>query len=369
MAAYQGRAGVVGGGIGGLTAAIALRAAGWDVTVYERAAKFTEVGAVMALSSNALAALDAIGVGASIRAAAVRDRPGGVRNQHGRDLATGRINDLTGGDDLVLLHRADLVAALADALPWHCLRPGTTVTRVDSSGEIEIAGSGTTRYDLVVAADGVHSAIRGRLWPEADPVRRTGITVWRWIVDTPPAEFAGAVLGERAEIGILPMAGDRTYMYAGARSGIEDLAHFADWAAPVPALVALADPDRVVKEELLEIRVPKTLARGRVVLIGDAAHAMRPTLGQGASLAIEDAVTLAAYAPDLAGYSTARRRRVRTISWLSRRGSLVTEPGSKILAAVRDTVTGLMPNRLVIWAARTAMRVLITKWRPPLALR
>ncbi|MBU3065448.1 FAD-dependent monooxygenase [Nocardia sp. NEAU-G5] len=364
MAENMRRAGIVGGGIGGLTAAIALRAAGWEVAVYERATEFTEVGAGVMLTSNALAALDLIGVGKPIRAHAIADHTGGVRSRRGRELMLGRVSDVFGGDDVVVVHRAELIAVLVDALPSQCLRPGSRVIRVDASGDIETA-EGTTQFDLVVAADGIHSLIRRQVWPEAGAVRHSGITGWRWIVDAPPPEWVGMVVGYRAEFTIMPMAGNRISNYAGTHPSVDSLDHFKDWPEPVPAMVAAADPQRVLENELLEIRVPKSLARGRVALIGDAAHGMHPTLGQGAAMTIEDAVTLAAYAPDLAAYSKARRRRVALIGWLSGRATLVTEPTSRFVAAARDAAVALVPHRLALRAGKLGAKLLITRWRPP----
>ncbi|MEV5839140.1 FAD-dependent monooxygenase [Nocardia sp. NPDC052112] len=357
-------AGIVGGGIGGLTAAIALRAAGWEVTVYEQAAEFTEVDAGVMLTANVLAGLDLIGVGEPIRAEAMADHIGGLRNRRGRELVLGRVRDVLGGDDLVVVHRADLIAVLVGALPSECLRPGSRVIRVDASGDIETA-EGTVQFDLVVAADGIHSLTRRHVWPELRGVRHTGITGWRWIVDAPPPDWVGLVFGHRAEFGILPMTGNRIYAFAGTHTGIDGLDHFKNWPHPVPDMVAAADPQRVLENELLDIRVPKSLARGRVALIGDAAHGMHPTLGQGAGMTIEDAVTLAAYAPDLAAYSRARRRRVALISWLSGHATLVSEPKSRFVDAVRDAIACLVPNRLAIPAGKLGTKLLITGWRPP----
>src|SRR6188508_619251 len=106
------RAGIVGGGIGGLTAAIALRKAGWDVTVYERAPEFGEVGAGLVLLPNALAALDEIGVGDEVRANSHPYGLGGIRNLRGRTLMSRRTG---GGGDPVIVHRADLIDVLARA--------------------------------------------------------------------------------------------------------------------------------------------------------------------------------------------------------------------------------------------------------------
>nr|WP_322000822.1 FAD-dependent monooxygenase [Rhodococcus qingshengii] len=317
-------AGIVGGGIGGLTAAIALRKAGWDVTVYERASEFTEVGAAVVLFPNALAALDEIGVGEQVRANSLPYSSGAIRNLRGQNLVTRKIGDLAGGRDLVTIHRADLIDVLVRAIPAECLRTGTRVTGVGCGdhgrGEIVTDGD-TARYDLVVAADGVHSVVRQQIWAGEGTVERTGVSAWRWIVDGPPPDFVGQVWGIRGEFGILPLAGNRTYAFAGAQRG-ESLAHFADWPEPVSKLVANADPARIIENELLEIRTPKLLTRGKVALIGDAAHAMRPHLGLGAALAIEDAVT-------------------------------------RLLAAVRDVVVRLTPDILAL-----SVFGVINRWRP-----
>ncbi|MBL1078500.1 FAD-dependent monooxygenase [Nocardia sp. 2] len=357
-----GRAGVVGGGIGGLATTIALRAAGWDVTVYERSPVFTEVGAGITLAANALTALDVLGLGDTVRAAAIPDRPGFARNHRGRVLIDGQVSDFVGG--LVTLHRADLIEILAAAVPEQCVRSGTRVTAVHADGVIE-TDSGTERFDLVVGADGVHSVVREQLWPGESPVRRTGITAWRWVLDTPAPAPVGVIMGRYAEAGVIPMSGGRTYVFAAAHPGFATLDHFADWPDPLPQLIAATDPARIVTDEILEIAVPQQLWKDRVVLVGDAAHAMRPTLGQGAGMALEDAVTLAACAPDPARYSATRRRRVATMSALSHHGTRMTSPGSATAAALRDAIMLATPNALLIRMFRAANRRALRGWQPP----
>ncbi|MQY23278.1 FAD-dependent oxidoreductase [Nocardia macrotermitis] len=357
-----GRAGIVGGGIAGLGAAIALRAAGWDVTLYERSPEFTEVGAGITLAANALAALDALGVGDAVRAMGVADRRALARNQDGRVLIDAHISDFVGG--LVTVHRADLIAILAAAAPGECVRTGARVVRVDADGTVETE-TGAVQYDLVVAADGVNSVVRRVLWPGASLVRRTGITAWRWVLDVPAPDPVGVVLGRHGECGVVPMAGGRTYVFASARKGITSLDHFTNWPDPVPELIAATDRSRVVVDELVEIRVPRRLWCGHVVLVGDAGHAMRPTLGQGAGMALEDVVTLAAHATDLRIYQDARRRRVSAVSVVSRYGMRVTSPGSTTLAAVRDAALVATPNTLSVRMFRSVSTRALGNWQPP----
>lgn len=362
MAEGKGRAGVVGGGIGGLAAAIALRAAGWDVTVYERASQFTEVGAGITLAANALKALDLLGVGDAVRAGAVADRRAFARNQRGRVLVDARISDFTGG--LVAVHRADLIAILAAAVPAECVRTGTRVVAVHADGRIE-TDSDSDRYDLIVGADGVNSVVRTQLWPQSGPVHRTGITAWRWVLDTPAPDPVGVIMGRRGEAGVVPITGDRTYVFTAGLPGIDDLDYFTDWPDPLPKLIAATDRSAVVTDELLEIDVPRQLWNDRAVLVGDAAHAMRPTLGQGAGMALEDAVTLAACAPDLARYSTARRSRVARMSFLSKHGTRMTSPGSATLAALRDAAFLAIPNKVSVAMFRSNSRRTLEGWKPP----
>ncbi|MGW0246626.1 FAD-dependent monooxygenase [Nocardia goodfellowii] len=362
MSEGPGRAGIVGGGIAGLGAAIALRAKGWDVTVYERAERFAEVGAGVFLSVNALRALDVLGLGAAVRTHAIADSPCVVRNPRGRVLLHARIEDFVGG--LVPMHRADLLALLVAAVPAECVRLGTRVLGADAAGWVETA-SERARYDLVVAADGVHSRVREQLWPGFGAVRRSGVMSWRWVLDAGVAEEPGFVWGRAAESGLVPMVDGRSILYAAARTKGGGLEQFSGWPAPIPALLAAAGPERAVRNELVDIAVPRRLWRGRVALVGDAGHAMLPTLGQGACQALEDAVMLAECAPDLARYSSVRRRRVAVLSSLARQAMSLTGPASPVLAALRDAALVAAPDALTRKLLHFTNSRVIAGWRPP----
>lgn len=352
----MGRAAVVGGGVAGLSAAIGLGRAGWDVVLFERADAFGDVGAGITLWPNALAALDHLGVGTQVRRRAITARSGQVRARDGRTLVDAQLTQVTGPEsDVVAMHRADLIDVLASAVPG-TVRVGEQVTDVHPDGRVS-TGRGVSTFDLVVAADGVHSTIRRTWWPDDGRPRDTGIRVWRWIVDRAPGEFVGTIWAQRAEFGVVPLPGDRTYVFAAA-SGDGDLGEFALWPEPVAALVAEATD--VIEHRLLDLAVPKSLVHGRIALAGDAAHTLRPHLGQGAGLAIEDAVVLAARAPDLDSYSRVRRRRVRVVAAAARAASSLLMPPGSTTTALRDAVVRKLPDRLVL-APLTA----INRWRPP----
>ncbi|TDC74620.1 FAD-dependent monooxygenase [Streptomyces hainanensis] len=372
------RAVVVGGGIGGLAAAVALRRRGWRVEVLERAERFAEIGAGISLWPNALRALDRLGLASRLRALGAVERGGGMRDRAGRWLSRTDNAEIERrfGWPLLVLHRADLLGALADALPADVLRPGCPVheVRQDGAGVTVAHGAGTSRADLVVAADGLRSAVRARWWPGAAAPRYAGHTAWRMVTDplpAPPTEGA-ATWGRGERFGYTALPGGRVYCFAaatvpegtpeaeaggaGSRGEHAELRRrFGDWPDPIPDLLARVPPERVLRHDVYELPPLASFANGRIALLGDAAHAMTPNLGQGACQAIEDAVVLAdrlAAEADvdqaLAGYDRLRRPRtqaiVRRSARLGRVGQLAWPPA--VLA--RDVAARLTPAALTL---------------------
>ncbi|MEV6280270.1 FAD-dependent oxidoreductase [Nocardia sp. NPDC051832] len=352
------RAGIVGGGVGGLATAIALRQAGWQVTVFEQAPEFGRAGAGIVLPANGIAALDALGLGERIREHQVPDRSSQIRTSTGRTLMNFQLSDAMGYQGMILLARSDLIALLVDALPSECIHTDATVRAVRENGVVE-TDSRTAEFDLVVAADGAHSVARQQLWPDVS-LRHTGVTAWRWIVEGLSTDYAGMVWGPGGDVGIYPMPRNRTMVWAAGRPGVDDLDYYADWLDPVPELIAAAD--RIVRNDVVYLPVPRSLVRGRVALVGDAAHAMVPYNGQGTSVALEDAVTLAACAPNLAAYTAARRPRAQYMSLMARYG--MPTPATSRAAVITAPMAGLLPNRSLRWAARAGVRA-TTTWTPP----
>lgn len=353
------RAAIVGGGIGGLAAAIALRRHGWSVTLFERAAAFEAVGAGITLMPNAVRALEVLGLGAAVRARSLSGHSGIIADSRGRPLVRRELSSVDGdGTRLVIMHRRDLVELLADQIPAEDIRLGVTVDAVTADGTLDVGGH-RHRFDLVVGADGVHSRTRRCLWPKAR-VRHTGITAWRWVLDIEPPGLVGVMTGRAGEFGILPLGDRGTYVFAATPRGVHDLDGFADWADPVPTVLAATEGKLAHRDELLEVRPPRRMYSGRVALIGDAAHAMRPHLGQGAALAIEDAVVLAHHAPDLLAYNRARIRRVRAAHLLARSVTPAMIPASASLTTVRDVALRITPDALPL-----AIPTHLMAWRPP----
>lgn len=302
---------VVGGGVGGLTAAIALRRAGLEVRVFERAGELGEVGAGISLWANAVKALDRIGLGDAVRGLGA-EIGGEVRSWRGLPLSSFSAEEMRRfGDASFALHRADLQAALLSALPAGTVRTGARFVRFEhgAGGVISHFADGREEWgDLLVGADGLFSAVRAQLHGESRP-RYAGFTAWRGVAE-PGRELVpeGADLGlwgRGSEFGLANIGRGRFYWYltknapegegdgpAGRKRDV--LERLRGWYGPAPEAVGVTEEAKILRTDIYD-REPlgEVWGDGRVTLLGDAAHPMTPNLGQGACQAVEDAVVLA----------------------------------------------------------------------------
>jgi len=365
---------IVGGGIGGLAAAAGLHRCGWSVQVLEQAPGFTEVGAGISLWPNAFRALDAIGVTDQLGGERL-GVAGGLRDWRGRWIvrmdANAAATEHT--SSAVVTHRHELLSALLDLVPAECRQAGVRVRGVRREGAravIEHDG-GELSADLVVGADGVRSAVRDALWPDAAPPRYSRRTAWRLIMPRPDV-LAGTgsqawaeTWGTGSVFGMFPMPGDRVYCYgtatvpAGGRSPDGELAElrrrFRDWCDPIPAVLAEAREEQVLRNDVYYLPNLPTYVNGPVALLGDAAHAMTPNLGQGGCQALEDAATLALAVetqPDLATalrrYDELRRPRTQALARKSLLSGTVSHLSPAPVRVARNLVLRAMPKSVFI---------------------
>lgn len=383
------RALIAGGGLGGLTAAVALHQRGWQVCVFEQADALEAVGAGISLWPNSLRALDAIGVGDQARAQARLSGPSGIRVPDGRWLSRSDLGAAVQqrfGDPLVLLHRAELAQMLVDQLPFGAVQAATKVLGVHVGADAAVAPAtlihqyGESEAELVVAADGIGSVLRRFLYPQYPGPTYAGYTAWRMVLPAPRGVTTGfetwGTNGRR--FAVLPLSAGRLYCYATvtADPGLlfddepGELARvFGTWHEPIPQIIAALRPGQVLHTDIEELATPlPSFDRGRVALVGDAAHAMTPDLGQGGGMAIEDAVVLAqllgedaAVVPALHEYTRQRLPRTTMVARRSRRaGRMYSAPYSAQVLAAR--LVGRMPAGALARGLAT-----IVDWRPPAA--
>lgn len=378
---------VVGGGIGGLAAAIAIRRAGREVVVVEREGARREAGAGLSIWPNAMGVLDRLGVGDAVRARSVPTPETVLRRSDGRVLAGLQDAALPAllGDDLYVIDRADLLAVLQAAVDADGLLLGTEACAVDAhddgTASVALGGGGRLHGAGVVGADGVTSLVARWMHPEVRP-RYAGWTAWRGIATfaasaEPRPPYAETWSSDGRRFGVLPLPEGRVYWYAtanrpeGERAADAAAEHAAlvrdlcGWHPPVAEVLAATDPAAVLRHDVYDREPLPSWVRSAVCLLGDAAHPMQPNLGQGACQALEDAEVLGACvaaeptaATAFARYEAVRKHHADRVVALSRRAGRVAQ-ATGARARLRDFAAGLVPpsaatRALKRFAARTA---------------
>jgi salicylate hydroxylase len=309
---------IVGGGIGGLSAALTLLRAGFDVHVYEQAAEIREVGAGIQISPNASRLLRQLGVGDALETLGVKPVARRIRRwQDGRTLQVSVLAaamEAEFGSPYYQMHRADLLQALVEALPKERMHPGHRLAGFVDHGdrvELQFENGAVARADVLVGADGIHSTVRTILFGDEKP-RFTGCMCYRGLV---PAEKLKHLNVPREATTWWGPGGHFVHYYVRAanllnfvavrdheawtteswteRGNVADaIAAFADWHPQLSGIL------ECVEETFtwgLFDRLPlQRWSVGRVTLLGDACHAMLPFMAQGAAQSIEDGATLAA---------------------------------------------------------------------------
>ena len=364
------RIAIAGGGIGGLTLAAALSRRGIVASVLERAASFSTVGAGITMQINAMQALRQIGLADAVEAAGnrldrllLRDSRGGVMFVSDMQAPARQF-----GAPFVGIHRARLHEILLAAVPTESVTLGFDVTQFADSGDgltVSSSAGDELAADALVGADGLRSRVREQLWG-SEQLRYSGCTSWRGIVPNEgfvSADEAFESWGERSIFGAIPLGDQQLYWFTTelVPAGLQDpddpreiiLKSLEKWHAPIGAIIRATPADAILRTDIFDRPPRQPWGRGRVTLLGDAAHPMTPNMGQGGGQAVEDAVVLAeelgvAENSEIALRAYERKRYTRTKFFVdnSRRASTLAHGTTPLMRFARRWIVRHIPARL-----------------------
>lgn len=377
------RAVIIGAGIGGLAAAVALRRVGVESLVVERVPEVGEVGAGFSIWSNAVNALRELGVEARAVASASVIEQIVTQTPAGRIIAVNDFAEISrqAGAPCICLRRAVLQRILLEELPpaWICV--GMPCVGFDDSTAILENGQ-RIEADVLVGADGISSVIRDGL-QGAQPPRYAGYRCWRGMLRGEgllPDRWALLAAGAGSQFGLWPCGAGQLYWFLTAnapqgapRTKADALALCRDWAAPIPEVIESTPEDAIVQNDVVDRPPLRRWGRGRVTLLGDAAHATTPNLGQGACQALEDAVVLAhclrgvrPVEAALREYERLRIPRTTAIVRDSWQGGRLLQLDRPALEALRNWALGTsLSRRLATRMFRTLLVHQLPKLQPP----
>lgn len=368
---------IIGGGIGGLCAAIALRQAGMHVVVYEQADQFSEVGAGIQVWVKGMQALRYLGVADAVREAGAEVHQHQFFNADGVPLYSADLAGLAhhyGAPAPVMIARSALVDAVATGIDPDTVRFGHRVSTVQQDAEkvrVRFADGESDEADLVIAADGINSMVRHQLFPAAR-LRTASYRYVRSLVEH-PAQFGANVFamfvgrGNRVAVGdcgygklywfvglkrpVVPLGGDHGQLKA------DLLSRFDSFPSPIASVIEATPADALIHHTVRDLQPINTWGRGRVFLLGDAAHATTPNLGRGSGVAMLDAVTLAGLlggsdlrdagqlTTALEAYSRTRRSEAHALQKASWRIGNITSWENAVMAQARDLMMRTVVGR------------------------
>lgn len=358
---------VIGGGIGGLCAAGALRRVGIDVRVYEAAASPTPVGAGIMIAPNAMSVFDHLGIADDVQSSGTALESLVVCDQRGRVLQSldGRLVQRWFGHPVAAIHRAELHRILLEQLDDGAVRFGrrcVSCHQTEKQAVVRFKDGSEDTADFLIGADGLRSVVRQHLVPAAR-LRYTGQTCWRGVTTaaTLPGLANAELWGRGRRVGYLPIGRSKVYWYAAANreaGGTDDddprpalLDLFSGFADPVAGLIGQTPPELIVRHDLYDLRPMTAWSVGRLTLLGDAAHAPTPDLGQGGAQAVEDAWVLAAElkgtadsVPAFRRYEQRRLGRANRVVRESRRFGRVAGLEHPALCALRNLIVRRTPG-------------------------
>jgi 2-polyprenyl-6-methoxyphenol hydroxylase-like FAD-dependent oxidoreductase len=364
---------IIGGGIGGLAAAIALRQRGIRAEVYEGAEQLRPVGVGILVPSNALQVLGRLGLDDAVQQAGVSPAAGEIRDERGQLLQRIEMRAIVQayGHGAVAIQRARLHSALVAALDPSQIHLGKRLAALSQEADyvaVRFSDGSEARGRTLIGADGLRSAVRQQIIPNA-ALRYSGQGSFRAIAPLQlpaPLDATGwEVWGPGHRFGFSQIAEREVYWYAtidAAPGELERWAHphqqicelFAAFPEPVGAILAATPAERIICTDMYDLRPLASWHAGRVALLGDAAHATTPNLGQGGAQAIEDGEALAAalaqhadHEAAFAAYEAARRAKALMVVSRSWQLGKIAHIRNPVARAARDLLIRWTPESVV----------------------
>lgn len=359
---------IIGAGIAGLTTAIALEKIGIKATIFESTRTIKAVGAGLVLAGNAIKAFQRLGIADEVIKLGLLLPSFTIYDQKGKSISkidSKVINEQYGVGNFTI-HRAELhkfLLSKIDSDSIHTNKQAVHIENTDNSVIVTFQDGSIHQTDVLILADGIHSKIRKQLLPGTEP-RYSGYTCWRAVIDnsnlnlTETSETWSTV----GRFGIVPLADNKIYWFACINAPQNDNTirqfkvaelqnHFKSFHEPIPSILQHTKDESLIWNDIIDLKPINQYAFDKVVIIGDAGHAMTPNMGQGACQAIEDAVILAdelnSNSDVKIAFKQFEKRRVKRVHYIVNTSWTIgklAQTENKLLASVRNFVFKNIPG-------------------------
>ncbi len=360
--------GIIGGGIAGLTAGIMLQNQGYKVSVFEASENIRGIGAGIGLAANAMKAFEYLNLAEELKQISNVLEDFKVCNPKGETLFainTAKISENFQTENYAI-HRADLHQYLVDKLGEEKIFTGKKLKNfklLSHQVNLKFKDKSNVIVDFVIGADGVNSKVRRILLPESKP-QYAGYWCWRGVVDYEKKDFhkSMAVWGKKGRFGITPLGKNKVYWFACINTKLKgktteftlkDLQNqFRNYTSPIPELLSLSQENELISGPIMDINPINQFKFAKILLIGDAAHATTPNMGQGACMAIEDVAVLQEELKNndlkTASFNFEKRRLSRTkyIIKNSRRAGKIAQADQQFLIGLRNNIFKTLPEKI-----------------------
>jgi len=361
---------IAGGGVAGLSVMGFLRGLGYEVSLVEKAESLRAQGAGLLLGINAMKILSELGVAEQVIASGQVLKSVKAVDKHGKEIGNtdAVYMEAQTGYKTVAIHRTALHSILSESLPNEEIHLGATVSRLENTEhgvKVTFSDDSCSDYDLMIAADGIYSETR-KLLQQGSQLRYAGYTCWRFVIDRPEsidAHCGQEYWGTGRRFGVFPLGENKLYCFATLNAAENDVQYknlnverfkelYAEFGGSVPEVLRSLSQDDVLIHGDLRDQQQLLLQQKNVVILGDAAHAATPNMGQGAAMALEDAYVLSECLKNESAISLAlqayEQRRAARVKQIRDRSYIVGKIGqweSSLASSIRNSILRILPKR------------------------